>query len=225
MKFAVLSLAIAFSPLSLAAQGAPSAGLSTYRVAGIGTGCPVSMKLEQSLSHQLQTVQDGKVVKSPATQLTLTLGVLVPSGAMVGGMEPVQGNKQSAASSKPARLLPRVAFATATVHGFGTGPEFVPVDGLVLPRESVSTGAARNVRGNRSPAPQTNLKLHFNSADGSSVAEMWLPGFGPVRWLDLKSITYADGSTWKPAKGETCTVTPSPFMLVGADSAAAPANR
>lgn len=215
MKFAVLSLAFAFSPLSLAAQGATSTGYSTYRVRGVGNGCPVSMKLQQSLGHQLQTVQNGKVIKAPATQLTLTLEpVAMPGRAGEFRMEPLQGNRQPAAPSNSARIFPRVAFATATVHGFGAGPRF----------ELLSPGAAQNVRGNRSLAPQTNLKLQFNAEDGSSVAEMWLPRFGPVRWLDLNTITYADGSSWKPAKGETCTVAPSPFMLVGADSAASSAN-
>jgi hypothetical protein len=215
MKFAVLSLAIAFSPLSLAAQGAPSTGYSTYRIGGVSNGCPVSMKLEQSLSHQLQTVQNGKVVKSPATRLTLTLLRAIPSGGF-GEVHiySEQGNKQPASPSKPARILPRVAFDTATVHGFGTGPRF----------ELLSPGAGRNARGNRAAAPQRNFKLQFNSKDGSSVSEMWLPGFGPVRWLDLNTITYTDGSTWKPAKGEMCTVTPSPFMLVGADSSPSQTN-
>ena len=215
MKFAVLSLAIAFSPFSLAAQGASSAGYTTYRIGGVSNGCPVSMRLEQTLGHQLQTVQNGKVIKAPATQLTLTLEVLAaPGGAGEFRMQPLQRNKPPAAPSKSVRTYPRVAYATAAVHGFGAGPRF----------ELLSPGAGQNVRGNRSPAPQTNLKLRFNTEDGSSVAEMWLPGFGPVRWLDLKTITYTNGSTWKLAKGETCTVTPSPFMLIGDDSGASSTN-
>ncbi|HEV2137161.1 MAG TPA: hypothetical protein VGR47_23280 [Terracidiphilus sp.] len=213
MKLVVLSLAFAFSSLGLAAQSAAPAGLSTYRVGPIGNGCPVSMSLQQTLSHQLQTVQNGKVIKAPATQLTLTLGVPVSSGSMFGGMQPVQGDRQPPAT--PARMLPRVAFATATVHGFGAGPEF----------ELVSPAVGQNMRGNRRPAPQKSLKLQFNSQDGTSVAEMWIPGFGAVRWLDLDSITYSDGSTWKRNSSETCAVTPDPFMLVGADSTSAPAGK
>lgn len=212
MKLAVLSFAFAFSSLALAAQSPPHAGYSTYRVAAISNGCPVSMKLQQALGHQLKTVQNGKLVKAPATQLTLTLTQALPFG--VARMEGLGGNTQPSAPSRPARIPARVASATATVHGFGTGPEF----------ELVSPAAGRNMRSNRSRAPLKNLKLQFNSRDGSSVAEMWLPGFGPVRWLDLNSITYTDGSTWKPAKGDKCTVTPDPFMLVGSDSAAGSTN-
>lgn len=210
MKLAALSLTFAFSSVSLVAQSAPSAGYTTYRFGAVSNGCPVSMKLDQTLSHQVQTVQNGVVMKMPATQLTLTVGLPLPSGAVVGGMQPVQENTQPAAPSRPARVPARIAFATATVHGFGTGAQF----------ELISPGVGRSQRGNRSPAPQKNLKLQFNSKDGSSVADMWLPGFGPVRWLDLDTITYTDGTTWKPTRGESCTVTPSLLMLVGADSAA-----
>ena len=213
MKLAVLSLTFAFSSVSLVAQSAPSAGYTTYRFGAVSNGCPVSMKLDQTLSHQVQTVQNGVVMKMPATQLTLTVGVGVSSNFGVAGMEGL-GPKQPPAPANPARIPAQVAFATATVHGFSTGPKF----------ELISPGVSRNVRGNRSPAPQKSLKLQFNAKDGSRVADMWLPGFGPVRWLDLDTITYTDGTTWKPAKGEACTVTPSLLMLVGADSAAAPAN-
>lgn len=213
MKLAVLSLAFAFSSFGLAAQSASSTGYSTYRFGAVSNGCPVSMKLQQSLSHQLQTVQDGKLIKSPATQLTLTL---VPTpGFGQSRMMPLQGNKAPSATSQPAQMPAQIAFATGTVHGFGTGPQF----------ELVAPGIAQNIRGNRSPAPKRNLKLQFNPIDGSSVADMWLPGFGAVRWLELDSITYSNGLVWKPAKGENCTVTPDPFMLVGSDSAASPASR
>lgn len=218
MKLVLLPLAFAFSSLGLAAQNTASAGLNTYRIGGTGDGCPVSMKLQQTLSHQLQTVQNGVTVKTPATQLTLTLAPAVPPGGYgVYRMEPLEGNKQPAVPSKPARLLPRVVFATATVHGFGAGPEF----------ELVSPGVSQNFRGNRRSAPQKSLKLQFNSRDGSSVAEMWIPGFGAVHWLDLDSITYSDGTTWRRNSNETCAVRPDLFMLIdaGADAASPPGNK
>jgi hypothetical protein len=215
VKLAVVSLAFAFSSFGLAAQGAPQAGYGIYRFGAVSNGCPVSMRLQQTLSHQLQTVQNGKLVRTPATQLTLTLGVGTTANFGIAVMQSVDPNKQPSAPAKPARLPAQVAFATATVHGFGAGPEF----------ELVSPAAGQNVRGNRRPAPQKSLKLQFNSKDGSRVADIWLARFGPVRWLDLDTITYSDGSTWKPAKGQTCSVAPDPFMLVGADSASAPASK
>jgi len=32
--------------------------------------------------------------------------------------------------------------------------------------------------------------------------------------LEINSITFANGNTWKSAPGRTCTVTPDPFVLV-----------
>ena len=110
----------------------------------------------------------------------------------------------SPASSRPTPL--RVAAATAIAYGFGGQPRAE----LVYP----SPGS----RGNGSSGPTRNLRLQFNANDGSSVAKLWLSGFGAVRSLELNSITWSDGSNWKPARGESCTVTPSLFMLVGADS-------
>lgn len=214
MKLVALSLAFAFSSLSCAAQNAAPGAPNFYRIGATGNGCPVSMKLQQTLSHQLQTVQNGEVVKAPATLLTLTLKPVLSSGFMIGGTEPLQGNKEPAAPPKPAQAIRRVAYAIAIVRGFGTAPEF----------ELVAPAIAQNVPSHRNSAPQKNLKLQFNAKDGSSVAEMWIPGFGAVRSLDLSSITYTDGTKWKPASGESCSVTPDPFMLVDTDSVFVPAR-
>lgn len=214
MKLISLALTFAIGPFSLTAQtaaAAPRTSSSTFTVPVIGNGCPVSMQLQQRLGNQLETVQkDGRVYKAPATQLMLTItGLLSPSSSASPGFgEAGSQSPGSASQSKPAlRHGPqRVISATATAHGFGGQPR----------AELVSPGP--NSRGNGSSGPTRNLQLRFNAKDGSSVAELWLPSFGAVRWLDLNSITWSDGSSWKPARGQSCTVTPSLFMLVGADS-------
>lgn len=213
MKRIPLALAFAIGPLSLAAQSAAPASrisLNAFSVRAIGSGCPVSMQLQQRLGNQLETVQkDGRVDKAPATQLTLTItAFLSPSSSASPGIG-VAGAQSpgSAAQTTPAlrRGPQRVVSATATVYGFGGQPR----------AELVSPGL--NSRGSGRSGPTRNLQLRFNTKDGSSVAELWLPSFGAVRWLDLDSITWSDGSSWKPARGESCTVTPGLFMLVGAD--------
>lgn len=216
MKLSALAVVFAFTPLSLVAQSAASARLSSFSVPAVSNGCPVSMQLEQRLGNQLQTVQNGRVYKTPATQLTLTVTKLASSrssgssGYGVARMEGLGGgaNKLPVTPYRPLRI----ASAMATVYGFGPHPHY----------ELLSPGPNAHAKG--SSGPVRNLQLQFTSQDGSSRAELWLPSFGAVRWLDLNSITYADGSTWRPARGETCTVTPSLFMLVGADSAAGKTN-
>ncbi|MGH9590593.1 MAG: hypothetical protein ACRD25_09365 [Terracidiphilus sp.] len=222
MKLAALALAFAIGPLSLAAQSAVPAFStlsSGFRLPAISSGCPVSMQLQQRLGNQLETVQkDGRVYKAPATQLMLTIGGLPlpgPSASFGYGVahnEALGGGRSHPQPASPPRHL-RAAAATATVYGFGGQPR----------AELVSPGP--NSRGNSASGPARNLQLRFNANDGTSVAELWLPSFGAVRWLEIDSITWADGSNWKPAEGRSCTVSPSLFMLVGADSQAGRSSR
>ncbi len=50
--------------------------------------------------------------------------------------------------------------------------------------------------------------------DVEASADLVLPGFTSVQSVELQSITYADGSTWKMEKQNACTVAPDPMMLV-----------
>ena len=203
MKPALISLIIALAPFSAAQSAAPRP--SNFSVPVFSSGCPVPMKLQQTLGHQLQTVQNGKVIKAPATQLTLTIGLGQGRsfGYGVAGMEGLNGEVQPLAPVKP-RI---VASATATVHGAGTHPH----------PELLSPGA--NKRGGWS-GPMRSVNLQFNSKDGQTAAQLWLPSFGAVRWLELDSVTYTDGTTWKPAQGTTCAIRPELLMLVGAQPGA-----
>jgi hypothetical protein len=47
-------------------------------------------------------------------------------------------------------------------------------------------------------------------------ADVWMHQVGSVRWADLISITYADGTTWHAIANLKCRATPSNFLLVGA---------
>jgi|ERR1035437_3368363 hypothetical protein len=51
--------------------------------------------------------------------------------------------------------------------------------------------------------------------DKSYWSELVLPGFTSTTMVDLRSITYADGSTWKAtAHLGLCHATPDPIMLI-----------
>jgi hypothetical protein len=49
-------------------------------------------------------------------------------------------------------------------------------------------------------------------------AALALPGFTSVTSITLDSLTYADGSIWKPSNGNGCRTTPDLLMLVDAAS-------
>jgi hypothetical protein len=48
-----------------------------------------------------------------------------------------------------------------------------------------------------------------------SEADVWMHQVGSVRWADLISITYTDGTTWHPTENLKCRAVPSNFLLVG----------
>lgn len=45
-------------------------------------------------------------------------------------------------------------------------------------------------------------------------ADLWAPGLTAVESVELVAAAYADGSTWTPAAGESCRITPDPLMLI-----------
>jgi hypothetical protein len=52
------------------------------------------------------------------------------------------------------------------------------------------------------------------SGNGSFSADFWVPGMTAVQLIELKSIQYSDGSTWKLADGQSCQAKPDLFMLI-----------
>jgi hypothetical protein len=48
-----------------------------------------------------------------------------------------------------------------------------------------------------------------------SDADVWMHQVGSVRWADLISITFTDGTTWHPTENLKCRAVPSNFLLVG----------
>lgn len=60
------------------------------------------------------------------------------------------------------------------------------------------------------------FELHRTAgSDSLSDADVWMHQVGSVRWADLISITYTDGTTWHAAPTLKCRAVPSNFLLVG----------
>jgi hypothetical protein len=51
---------------------------------------------------------------------------------------------------------------------------------------------------------------------GLQEATVWMRDVGALTRLELKSLTYVDGSTWTESEGSRCRATPSLFVPVGA---------
>lgn len=89
--------------------------------------------------------------------------------------------------------------AGVTVYGYDTTPHFK----LTSPAQ-----------GKRSvPAKRMTVKF-VPQSDGSAEANFAVAGLPWASLLEINSITFANGNTWKPAPGRTCTVTPDPIVLV-----------
>ncbi|HWA95347.1 MAG TPA: hypothetical protein VG844_12165 [Terracidiphilus sp.] len=65
---------------------------------------------------------------------------------------------------------------------------------------------------------QKSMQIAFAPGDdGNADAYFRALGFGSVHSIQLKSVTYSDGSTWKLPAQDACSVAPDGLMLVAAD--------
>jgi hypothetical protein len=62
---------------------------------------------------------------------------------------------------------------------------------------------------------RVNLILKVKGKDHAS-SDLSLNRFTSVAYVDLDSLTYADGAIWKASSPAACSVTPDPLMLVSA---------
>ena len=71
------------------------------------------------------------------------------------------------------------------------------------------------------PAPDASKAFEVHRAAGQkslSNFEVWMGKVGALRWVDVTSITYADGTNWKAAKDSVCRAFPSLFVPVDASA-------
>jgi hypothetical protein len=107
-------------------------------------------------------------------------------------------------ASQTAGSAKQVTGALITVHGFAD-----------VPRMTEAAAAAET----RADTQRTIL-VPFPAASSSSAAgqaagaDVWVPGMTAVTLIELKSLSYADGSQWSLAGGGSCRITPDPLMLI-----------
>jgi hypothetical protein len=79
--------------------------------------------------------------------------------------------------------------------------------GIVLPAASLS---------NSSDTISKTFTLERKAgSNGLSEADIWMQQVGSVRWADLISVTFTDGTTWHAKENLRCRAVPSDFLLVG----------
>ena len=96
--------------------------------------------------------------------------------------------------------LKEIVSAQITVYGFSDKRRAIPLTGATDgPDLKKRMNLVLNVKGN----------AHASS-------DVSLSRFTSVAYVDLDSLTYADGATWRASSSAVCSVTPSLLMLVSA---------
>jgi len=183
-RMVLFSLAILTGLLALAAQ-APAVQFNAGRM---DAGCPVSMRAQQKGMGDLLLAdkgRDGKV-DGPAQRIHLTLG-------------------------KGTETSEEIARVRVTVRGTGAENRMYRVPaGQADPRG----GGGGFVIG-----PKTDRARSFDLAfrpngDGEIATDLVLRGFTSVTWINLDSVTFADGTVWMPSGRLSCRISPDLLMLI-----------
>ncbi len=49
---------------------------------------------------------------------------------------------------------------------------------------------------------------------GELRGDLWIEGVTSIRWIEVKSLTYSDGSVWRESETQRCSVRPDPLVLI-----------
>jgi hypothetical protein len=62
---------------------------------------------------------------------------------------------------------------------------------------------------------EKSMEIRFSAEPGKGAsADVWVPGLSMVKSIDMQSVTFTDGSTWKLPAEKTCRTFPDPVMLI-----------
>ncbi len=92
---------------------------------------------------------------------------------------------------------PPIQSIEATLHGFSSNAEVLPITHL--------------------PARNLTKTFHLERRTGQDSLTSFnlsMSGAGVLRWADVTSITYADGTAWHSPQPSLCRATPSLLTLV-----------
>ena len=97
---------------------------------------------------------------------------------------------------------PKLATISAiriTVHGWD-------VKGRTLPAVETTSSYA-------SASRTLDLTLSIGASQTADT-DIWVSGLTAVDSIDLDSVTYSDGSSWKASDSQACRIMPNPIMLI-----------
>jgi hypothetical protein len=164
------------------------------------------------------TVNTYKTLGADGTQMIVTIvqlpGCPVAMTAKQGGLTEMIKTGQKPPEPQQYEPMPKPSQRIHLIlSGFGKGKQVTSA--TVTARGLSARGRMdRTASGGASDLRRT-LDVTFTADEDNTVsAYVDLPAFTSVSSLQLESITYSDGSSWKVPDGRVCRVTPDPVMLI-----------
>jgi hypothetical protein len=138
------------------------------------------------------------VAQAPACPISLRARHGSATNRMEVNDAPPKGTNQMLHVAVTGSDARRIVAASVTVRGWTGKARVVPIQ-----NGEQSTDAAKT------------LTVRFPASSGKEPsADLLVPGFSAAESIDLNSVTYSDGSTWKTAAGDGCRFPVDGMMLV-----------
>ena len=199
MNRAASSFLIALVSLTLTA----AASAQTAAPPATHPGTPQLQLPPASPEASLQSATTATILTMPAMGESCPVELRAQPGVAPGMVIVVDGNTSTSQklNLRLTNSIDRRAIASAqiTVHG-------LTAHGRISPA-AFSNSEADTV--------SKHVDLSLSVAPGTSAStDLLFRGFTSILWIDLDSITYADGSMWYSSAQRKCQVVPDRFMLV-----------
>lgn len=196
MKLALIVLSFSLTSAGLSAQAVVGsvASSESFRITGKGL-----QKADSSASAVTPwSNMSGCPVALRATQISSANMMQVRKG-----QPQIKGQRLHLAFTN--RGSKQIVAATVNVQGYAATP------GVIMTVAKPSNGGSTLVT--------RTIHIAFGSqADENVAANILVPDVTATQKVDLVALTYADGTSWKLAEGQTCQIKPDPLMLISASS-------
>lgn len=200
---AAFGVALLAAPLGLAAQNASSgvAGRKGSLSGQTATLLPFASPNLCPVSVRAQHLRDGKMVKTERAPHPGN-GMLDRPGSQRFGLH-------LTLTSPDERTISSAILDESGPTGAGIWMKAGAYDALANANEGADS--------NKVPWATRTIQVQFASDSGRiASADVYAEGLTAVLSIDLRSVTFTDGSTWTPAAGHACRVAPDPLMLIAA---------
>jgi hypothetical protein len=166
-----------------------------------------------ALSAQTVTLKDAAVPLTPWSNMSGCPASLQAQQISSADMMQVRKGQQDKPQPSGQRLhltftdrdSKQIVAATVAVEGFTFTPRMM---NAVLKSQKDQKDSSRATR-----------TIHIAFQAGTSVAaDILVPGVSAAQSIDLIELSYADGTEWKLAEGQSCRIAPDPLMLISATS-------